>query len=84
MIKKWEAQEMTMSYHQFTVYQKGGKPPVMDWTDEDIKRGYTTGEHAVSFEGSRKHGIFSRSPFECPKTGALLQQARHRSFRSAL
>ncbi|TWJ99890.1 DNA-entry nuclease inhibitor [Bacillus licheniformis] len=50
MIKKWEAQEMTMSYHQFTVYQKGGKPPVMDWTDEDIKRGYTTGEHAVSFE----------------------------------
>ncbi|MEC1368461.1 competence protein ComJ [Bacillus licheniformis] len=50
MIKKWEAQEMTMSYHQFTVYQKGGKPPVMDWTDEDIKRGFTTGEHAVSFE----------------------------------
>jgi len=50
LIKKWEAREMTMSYHQFTVYQKGGKPPVMDWTDEDIKRGYTTGEHAVSFE----------------------------------
>jgi hypothetical protein len=48
--KTWEAKEMTMSYHQFTVYQKGGKPPVMDWTDEDIKRGYTSAENAVSFE----------------------------------
>ncbi|MFT0803905.1 competence protein ComJ [Bacillus swezeyi] len=67
MRKTWGPQEMTMSYHQFTVYQKGGKPPVMDWTDEDIKRGYTALEDAVSFEAAENTTSLVQVRLNCPE-----------------
>ena len=35
MKTKWKEQELTMSYHQFTLFQKGQPKPHHDWSDED-------------------------------------------------
>ncbi|KPN12879.1 DNA-entry nuclease [Bacillus australimaris] len=42
---------LSISYHQITVYTGSETPPVIDWTDDDILQGFTTGDQGVSFEG---------------------------------
>lgn len=42
---------LSISYHQITVYAGSQTPPVIDWTDDDIRQGFATGDHGVSFEG---------------------------------
>ncbi|MBD1380728.1 competence protein ComJ [Metabacillus arenae] len=54
-MKKWDPQELMMSYHQFTVYEKGRKKPHHDWTDEAIKRGFIGDETSISFEAISNH-----------------------------
>ncbi|MEC2402557.1 DNA-entry nuclease inhibitor [Bacillus subtilis] len=58
MIKSWKPQELSISYHQFTVFQKDSTPPVMDWTDEAIEKGYAAADGAVSFEAQRNTKAF--------------------------
>ena len=50
MNKSWKPQELAISYHQFTIFQKDSEPPVIDWTDEAIEKGYAEADGAVSFE----------------------------------
>ncbi|MGF9943744.1 competence protein ComJ [Priestia megaterium] len=50
MKTKWKEQELTMSYHQFTLFQKGQPKPHHDWSDEDIQKGYVADDKAISFE----------------------------------
>lgn len=52
MIKSWKPQELSISYHQFTVFQKDSTPPVMDWTDEAIEKGYAAADGAISLRHS--------------------------------
>lgn len=42
---------LSISYHQITVYTGSKTPPVIDWTDDDILQGFAIGDHGVSFEG---------------------------------
>ncbi|MCQ6265230.1 competence protein ComJ [Fictibacillus sp. WQ 8-8] len=42
--------ELTVSYSQLIVYNKGIKKPFLDWTDADIKRGYILRDGVISFE----------------------------------
>ncbi|MBV7320146.1 MULTISPECIES: competence protein ComJ [Bacillus] len=58
MIKSWKPQELTISYHQFTVFQKGSAPPVIDWTDEAIEKGYAEADEAISFEAQRNSKVY--------------------------
>lgn len=58
MIKSWKPQELSISYHQFTVFQKDSTPPVMDWTDEAIEKGYAAADGAISFEAQRNTKAF--------------------------
>ena len=58
MIKSWKPQELTISYHQFTIFQKDSEPPVIDWTDEAIEKGYAEADDAVSFEAGRNTKAF--------------------------
>ena len=57
MIKSWKPQELTISY-QFTIFQKDSEPPVIDWTDEAIEKGYAEADDAVSFEAGRNTKAF--------------------------
>ncbi|MCK8099177.1 competence protein ComJ [Bacillus sp. 2CMS4F] len=58
MIKSWKPQELTISYHQFTVFQKSSAPPVIDWTDEAIEKGYAEADEAISFEAQRNSKVY--------------------------
>ncbi|WP_416655632.1 competence protein ComJ [Bacillus amyloliquefaciens] len=58
MVKSWKPQELTISYHQFTIFQKDSEPPVIDWTDEAIEKGYAEADDAVSFEAGRNTKAF--------------------------
>ncbi|MBY8913482.1 competence protein ComJ [Bacillus sp. YC2] len=58
MIKSWKPQELTISYHQFTIFQRDSEPPVIDWTDEAIEKGYAEADGAVSFEAQRNKKVF--------------------------
>ncbi|WP_424161293.1 competence protein ComJ [Bacillus amyloliquefaciens] len=58
MIKSWKPQELNISYHQFTIFQKDSEPPVIDWTDEAIEKGYAEADDAVSFEAGRNAKAF--------------------------
>lgn len=42
--------ELTVSYSQLIVYNKGIQKPFLDWTDADIKRGYIQGNGVISIE----------------------------------
>ncbi|PCK23212.1 DNA-entry nuclease [Bacillus pumilus] len=42
---------LSISYHQITVYAGNEVPPVIDWSDDDIRQGFATGGQGVSFEG---------------------------------
>ncbi|WP_438421172.1 competence protein ComJ [Bacillus siamensis] len=58
MIKSWKPQELIISYHQFTIFQKDSEPPVIDWTDEAIEKGFAEADGAVSFEARRNTKAF--------------------------
>lgn len=58
MNKSWKPQELAISYHQFTIFQKDSEPPVIDWTDEAIEKGYAEADGAVSFEARRNTRAF--------------------------
>ncbi|WYF11307.1 competence protein ComJ [Bacillus velezensis] len=58
MNKSWKPQELAISYHQFTIFQKDSEPPVIDWTDEAIEKGYAETDGAVSFEARRNTRAF--------------------------
>ncbi|RXY99740.1 competence protein ComJ [Fictibacillus sp. S7] len=42
--------ELTVSYSQLIVYNKGTEKPFLDWTDADIQRGYIEKDGVISFE----------------------------------
>ncbi|QKF32303.1 competence protein ComJ [Bacillus velezensis] len=58
MNKSWKPQELAISYHQFTIFQKDSEPPVIDWTDEAIEKGYAETDGAVSFEARKNTRAF--------------------------
>ncbi|ADP34993.1 competence protein ComJ [Bacillus atrophaeus] len=58
MTNSWKPQELFISYHQFTIFQKNSKPPIIDWTDEAIEKGYAEADGAVSFEAQRNSKVF--------------------------
>ncbi|WP_191565782.1 competence protein ComJ [Metabacillus idriensis] len=41
--------ELLVSYHQITVSQAGKPAPHMEWSKQDLEKGYSAEEHAVSF-----------------------------------
>lgn len=61
MIKSWKPQELSISYHQFTVFQKDSTPPIMDWTDEAIEKGYTAADEPFHL----RHSEIQRPLFFC-------------------
>lgn len=41
--------ELLVSYHQIIVSQAGKPAPYMEWSKQDLEKGYSAKEHAVSF-----------------------------------
>ncbi|WP_047154055.1 competence protein ComJ [Aneurinibacillus tyrosinisolvens] len=49
MEKSWPRQELTISYSQIAIFNKGMDTPFSDWKDEHVKQGFAWREGTVSF-----------------------------------
>ncbi|MDM5337533.1 competence protein ComJ [Fictibacillus enclensis] len=62
--------ELTVSYSQLIVYNKGTEKPFLDWTDADIQHGYIEKDGVISFEAIADYkceiNVFSPSRYEKP------------------